>query len=320
MDEIKNHEDIERTPLRPDRIQAFLHLFLGVLFFLGALIICSSLSILICSYIVYGDFRGISQAPILLVELKKHAFVLNLFVFISSTLPLLLTAIITMRFVKARSKDYLLLNSPLNMNWFWFSILFVFVCIPLMGLMLNLNNLIDFSQWPDLYAWLQQKEVESNQIYESLIGDRTTSSFVVCIVFMALLPALVEEVFFRGFLMNVFNGIFNNMHVAILITAFLFSAMHLQFMKFIPMFFLATVFGYAAYWTGSILTSIVAHFINNSLAVIQLFYFSDGDYAKSLDQSQSLSLPVNITLIIAAITLFIFIQRKSSIKTNCFYG
>jgi len=291
-----------------------------VLFFLGALIICSSLSILICSYIVYGDFRGISQAPILLVELKKHAFVLNLFVFISSTLPLLLTAIITMRFVKARSKDYLLLNSPLNMNWFWFSILFVFVCIPLMGLMLNLNNLIDFSQWPDLYAWLQQKEVESNQIYESLIGDRTTSSFVVCIVFMALLPALAEEVFFRGFLMNVFNGIFNNMHVAILITAFLFSAMHLQFMKFIPMFFLATVFGYAAYWTGSILTSIVAHFINNSLAVIQLFYFSDGDYAKSLDQSQSLSLPVNITLIIAAITLFIFIQRKSSIKTNCFYG
>ena len=75
MDEIKNHEDIERTPLRPDRIQAFLHLFLGVLFFLGALIICSSLSIFICSHIVYGDFRGLSQAPILLDELKKHAFV-----------------------------------------------------------------------------------------------------------------------------------------------------------------------------------------------------------------------------------------------------
>ncbi len=120
--------------------------------------------------------------------------------------------------------------------------------------------------------------------------------------------------------MNVFNGIFNNMHVAILITAFLFSAMHLQFMKFIPMFFLATVFGYAAYWTGSIMTSIVAHFMNNSLAVIQLFYFSDGDYAKSLDQSQSLSLSVNIVLIISAVALFVFIQRKSSIKTNCFYG
>jgi membrane protease YdiL (CAAX protease family) len=253
-------------------------------------------------------------------ELKKHAFVLNLFVFISSTLPLILSAIITTRFVKARSKDYLLLNFPLNINWFWFSILFVFVCIPLMGLMLNLNNLIDFSQWPDLYAWLQQKEVESNQIYESLIGSRNTSSFVVCIVFMALLPALAEEIFFRGFLMNVFNGIFNNMHVAILITAFLFSAMHLQFMKFIPMFFLATVFGYAAYWTGSIMTSIVAHFMNNSLAVIQLFYFSDGDYAKSLDQSQSLSLSVNIALIISAVALFVFIQRKSSIKTNCFYG
>jgi membrane protease YdiL (CAAX protease family) len=320
MDDIKNHEDIERTLLRPDRIQSFLHLFLGVIFFLGALILCSSLSILICSYIIYGDSRGLSQAAILLNDLKKQPFELNLFVFISSTLPLLLSAILTTRFIKARIQDYLLLNLPLNIKWFLFSILFVLVCMPLMGFMLNLNDLIDFGRWPDLYAWLQQKEIESNQIYESLIGNRSTTSFATCLLFMAFLPALAEEVFFRGFLMNIFNGIFNNMHVSILTIAFIFSAMHLQFMKFMPMFFLAAVFGYAAYWTGSILTSIVAHFINNSLAVIQLFYFSDGDYSKSLEQSQSLSLPVNLAFIAVAIVLFIYIQRKSSIKTSRFYG
>lgn len=320
MDNIKNHEDTERTPLRPDRIQSFLHLFLGVIFFLGALILCSSLSILICSYIFYGDSRGLSQAAILLNDLKEQPFLLNLFVFISSTLPLLLSAILTTRFIKARTQDYLLLNLPLNIKWFLFSIFFVMVCMPLMGFMLNLNDLIDFSRWHDLYAWLQQKEVESNQIYESLIGNRSTNSFAVCLLFMAFLPALAEEVFFRGFLMNIFNGIFNNMHVSILTTAFIFSAMHLQFMKFIPMFFLAAVFGYAAYWTGSILTSIIAHFINNSLAVIQLFYFSDGDYSRSLEQSQSLSLPVNLAFIVVALALFIYIERNSSIKTSRFYG
>ena len=88
MDDIKKREDTESTPLRPDRIHAFLHLFLGVLFFLGALIICSSLSILVCSSIIYGDFRGLSQAAILVEDLKSHALILNVFVFISSTLPL----------------------------------------------------------------------------------------------------------------------------------------------------------------------------------------------------------------------------------------
>ena len=319
MDDIKKRKDTESPSLRPDRIHAFLHLFLGVIFFLGALIVCSSLSILVCSSIVYGDFSGFSQAAILVEDLKNHSLFLNVFVFISSTLPLILAAILTTRFVKARTKDYLLLHKPLDLKWFFYSLLFVFICIPLMGFMLDINNLIDFSQWPDLHAWLKQKEAESNQIYESLIGDRSMLSFVASVFFMALLPAIAEEIFFRGFLMNIFNGIFNNMHVAILVTAFIFSAMHLQFMKFIPMFFLATVFGYSAYWTGSLFTSILAHFMNNFFAVIQLFYFSDGDYSESLEQSQTLGLPFNIALIFIALLLFIYIQKKSSIKTPCFY-
>ena len=319
MDDIKKRKDTESPSLRPDRIHAFLHLFLGVIFFLGALIVCSSLSILVCSSIVYGDFSGFSQAAILVEDLKNHSLILNVFVFISSTLPLILAAILTTRFVKARTKDYLLLHKPLDLKWFFYSLLFVFICIPLMGFMLDINNLIDFSQWPDLHALLKQKEAESNQIYESLIGDRSMLSFIASVFFMALLPAIAEEIFFRGFLMNIFNGIFNNMHVAILVTAFIFSAMHLQFMKFVPMFFLATVFGYAVYWTGSLFTSILAHFINNSLAVIQLFYFSDGDYSKSLEQSQTLGLPFNMILIFLALLLFVLIQRKSSTKTTCFY-
>ena len=119
--------------------------------------------------------------------------------------------------------------------------------------------------------------------------------------------------------MNIFNGIFNNMHLAILFTALLFSMMHLQFMKVVPMFFLATVFGYVVYWTGSLWTAIAAHFLNNTLAVVQLFYFSDGDYQKSLDQSQSMSWFTHLFLLGIAIFLFIFIQKRSSTKTTRFY-
>ena len=319
MHELQKHEDTESPSLRPDRIQAFLHLLLGVLFFMGTLLICGALAIFCCSLMNYGEFRGFGQVTELLEDLKEQAIFLNIFVFLSSTLPLILAAFLTMRFVQANSREYLLLYLPQQWNWFFWSILFVAVSIPLMGLMLEINNLIDFSQWEEMNQWLLQKEADNNQMYESLIGDRSPISLFMSLLFMALLPAIAEEIFFRGFLMNILNGIFKNMHLAILATAFIFSAMHLQFMKFLPMFFLACVFGYATYWSGSLLTSIVAHFINNAFAVIQLFYFSDGEYEKSLEQSQSFGPVTNFVLVVAVLALFIFIHRSSTNKTPRFY-
>jgi uncharacterized protein len=319
MDNIQHREDKETPSLRPDRIQAFLHLFIGTLFFLGSLMIFSALSAYICSIAIYGEFHGFSELGTLVADLENQSLWLNIFVFLSSTLPLIIAAYITLLFMKANPSDFLLLQLPREAKWLGWSFLFILVSIPLMGFMLEINNLINFKQWPDLYAWLMEKEATNNGMYESLIGDRSASSFGISLLFMALLPAFAEEVFFRGFLMNIFNGIFNNMHLAILFTALLFSMMHLQFMKVVPMFFLATVFGYVVYWTGSLWTAIAAHFLNNTLAVVQLFYFSDGDYQKSLDQSQSMSWSTHLFLLGIAIFLFIFIQKRSSTKTTRFY-
>ncbi|MGB1037411.1 MAG: lysostaphin resistance A-like protein, partial [Bacteroidia bacterium] len=123
----------------------------------------------------------------------------------------------------------------------------------------------------------------------------------------------------RGFLMNVFNGVFKNMHLSILVTAVIFSLIHMQFMKFLPMMFLAIVFGYAAYWTGSIWTSIVAHFANNALAVSQLYFFTDGDYDKALEQGANFPIIANVGIAIVVAALFWYIQNNSNTKTQNFY-
>jgi hypothetical protein len=188
-----------------------------------------------------------------------------------------------------------------------------------MGLMLEANKLIDFSQWPEFYEWLQTQENTNNGLYEAMIGEKNAVSFITSILFMALMPALAEEIFFRGFLMNAFNGLFKNMHVAIFITAVIFSVIHLQFMKFIPMFFLAVVFGYAAYWSGSIWTSIIAHFLNNALAVVQLYFITDGDYTKAIEEGANVPILVSGVLIAAGTGLFVYIQKNSTTKTENFY-
>jgi len=319
MDHLEDFKDKETINLRPDRVHALFHLVLGIIFFFGAALAFAGLASVLCSYLVFGEVASIREMSGLLDGLKTHPIVLKLFVFISSSLPLIAAALLACIFIKAAPVRFLSLNRPKNRVWFGLSIVFVIVCVPLMGLMLEANKLIDFSQWPEFYEWLQMQENTNNGMYEAMIGEKNTASFITSILFMALMPAIAEEIFFRGFLMNVFNGLFKNMHVAIFVTAVIFSLIHLQFMKFIPMFFLAVVFGYAAYWSGSIWTSVIAHFLNNTLAVAQLYFITDGDYTKAIEEGANIPILVSGVLIAIGVALFVYIQKNSSTKTENFY-
>ena len=61
---------------------------------------------------------------------------------------------------------------------------------------------------------------------------------------------------------------FHNPHLAIWITAIIFSAIHLQFYGFIPRMLLGALLGYLFYWSGNLWLSILAHFVNNGFAVV----------------------------------------------------
>jgi membrane protease YdiL (CAAX protease family) len=319
MDDLKDGKDIESGNERPGRMQAILHFILGLLFFLGCLMVLGGLSIGLFSYFLNGSLEGISNTEGLMQQLAKMPLLLKIFLFLSSSLPLILSVWLTLNYIKASPKKYLLLHFPGELKWFLLAIVFVLISMPLMDPLLELNKLLDLSQWPDFQKWLVTQDNANNKTYEAMVGDRSSISFLWSVLFMAILPALAEEIFFRGFLMNVFNGIFRNMHVAIFISALIFSLLHFQFMKIIPMIFLATVFGYAAYWSGTLWTSITAHFLNNLMAVYMLYFVADGDYTKVIENNEGM--PVLISLAIASIVigLFIYVERFSTTKTKNFY-
>ena len=319
MDHLEDFKDTETMNSRPGRVHALFHLVLGIIFFFGAAVTFAGLASAVCSYLAFGETVSLSKVAGLIDSLKSHPIILKLFVFISSSLPLIAAALLACIFIKATPSNYLSLNWPKNRVWFFLSIVFVILCVPLLGVMLDINKLIEFSQWPKFHDWLLAQESTNNGLYEAMIGKKNAVSFITSILFMALMPAIAEEIFFRGFLMNAFNGLFKNMHVAIIVTAVIFSVIHLQFTKFIPMFFLAVVFGYAAYWSGSIWTSIIAHFLNNSLAVAQLYFITDGDYTKAIEEGANVPIVVSGILIVLATALFVYIQKNSTTKTENFY-
>lgn len=320
FEEFEEGKDTEESfSPRPNRLKVFLHLILGTVFFLGSAMVLGGVGVAVCSYLLHGEVASLTQGIGFFNDLKSHPELLKLFIFISSSLPFICAAFLVVLAIKATPRDYLLLSFPKSLKWFVVSVLFVFVSVPLMGLMLQINELIDFSRWPDLYSWLQEQDASNNAMYEAMLGEKSGLSILTSLLFMAFIPAFAEEMFFRGFMMNAFNGLFKNMHVAILATAIVFSLIHLQFTKFLPMFFLAVVFGYAAYWTGSIWTSILAHFLNNAMAVIQLYFFTDGSYEKALDQGSDIPMAANIVLVALVLSLFVYIHKNTNTKTENFY-
>ncbi len=107
--------------------------------------------------------------------------------------------------------------------------------------------------------------------------DLATNLFVV-----ALIPAITEEIFFRGLLQNWITKLTINPHVAIAITSLIFALVHMNPLQFVPMVFLAAVLGYVYYLTKSIFCSMLVHFLNNSLAVVVYYYKDHSNVASSI--------------------------------------
>ena len=88
---------------------------------------------------------------------------------------------------------------------------------------------------------------------------------------IALIPAIGEELFFRGIVQKKLGNILTSPHVAVIITSFIFSAIHMQFFGFLPRFILGLILGYLFYYSANLWMSVLGHFINNALGVLLMY-------------------------------------------------
>ncbi|WP_109695726.1 CPBP family intramembrane glutamic endopeptidase [Chitinophaga deserti] len=120
------------------------------------------------------------------------------------------------------------------------------------------------------------------------------------LLLMALLPAIAEEVFFRGCLQRIVQKMVRNGWVAVLITALIFSAIHMQFLTFLPRVILGFVIGAVFLVTGNLWLAIAGHFINNGMQVV-LFYLYQSKMI-SRDPAAEEQVPFYLAIFSAVIT------------------
>ena len=135
--------------------------------------------------------------------------------------------------------------------------------------------------WVAVSEWIEKTEQEALNITNALTGYNSLTGFYINVILIALLPAIGEEWLFRGHVQRYFSDWFRNPHVAIFVTAIIFSAMHLQFMTFLPRFFLGMILGYLFYIGGNLWYSVAGHFTNNFFAL----WAMKGRDISSLDNS-----------------------------------
>ena len=167
----------------------------------------------------------------------------------------------------------------------------------------------------DLELWMKAKELEAGDLTKKLLLMKGYGDLAINLLMIAIIPAIGEELFFRGGLQNILGQWFKNHHVAIWTTAIIFSAIHLQFYGFFPRMLLGALFGYLLVYGRSIYLPILGHFLNNGSAVVMAFILQkQGKGLDDLDQTSSFNhIDYLISAIITlALLLYFFKQAKES--------
>lgn len=210
-------------------------------------------------------------------------------------------------FARLESKNW---TTYLKFKIFPFVLIIIAVLImissgPMLELSAELNKsmkLPDFLK--GLEQWMLSKELQMAEMTKALLKMNSLGILLFNILVLAIIPAVGEELIFRGCLQKIFAKWSGNKHIAIWVTAIIFSAIHVQFYGFLPRMLLGALFGYLLIWSGTIWIPILGHFVNNSVAVVTAYvYQQKGISLDKLDQPDPVAFYIYIVSFLACSAL-----------------
>ena len=227
--------------------------------------------------------------------------------FMQTTATFLLPPVLCAWIWDSRHKPFIWLKMDTRMSWPTVVLAIgIMVCaIPCINLLADLNSRIELPESLEaIELKMKQMEEAAAALTERFLQADNIGILLINIALMALLPALAEELSFRGTLQQILG----NQHTAIWITAFIFSAIHMQFYGFIPRMLMGAMFGYIFVWTGCLWVPILMHFINNSLAVLAFYIWGQNSSADTIGTGATWWLGL-MSLMITSLGLLIFYRR-----------
>jgi membrane protease YdiL (CAAX protease family) len=202
-----------------------------------------------------------------------------------------------------------------NTNWgeLVFVILFMIIIIPFINLLGDLNHRIILPKvFSGVEMWMKTSEDQATVLTQKFLTVRTIPGLFFNIILIAFIPAIGEELYFRGAIQRVIQP-WKGIQVSIWITAIIFSTIHFQFYGFLPRMLMGAFFGYLLIWSKNLWFPVIAHFTNNAIAVIFYYFKFNGFKLPDID-SVGTGNTIWIGLLSGALGLFGFFWLKRRIQ------
>lgn len=197
---------------------------------------------------------------------------------------------------------------------------FLFLCyLPLINFTVELNSYLRLPSFlAEIEQWMRSSEGNAELLTEVLLVMNSPSDLLLNLLIIGVLPALGEELIFRGYVQQILNRGRKKGHFGIWISALLFSALHLQFFGFLPRLLLGAFFGYLFYWSRNMWVPIIAHFINNGTAVVVAYAIGASTMEEKVDTiGTSDNLPyLNLLFVVLFIALFYLAKKHLTANSS----
>lgn len=200
------------------------------------------------------------------------------------------------REIKAKSRRFLRLTKfkPINL------VLVPLLAVPTVVISLWITKVVNYF-YPipeDYFAGMM----------DLMSGDQLSLPLVILAI--AVLPAIFEELLFRGLIPRFFEN--RGVWVTIFVTGILFAIFHLDFYKLLPITFLGSWLGYLLYTSRTIYMPMLAHFLNNFLAIISVQEFFPTQIVTLVEGNNLNSILVLIGSVIAFVALNIAMYKVNN--------
>jgi uncharacterized protein len=274
----------------------------------GLIIISSVILVLIFGIVFAVPFFGpdvMKDLAIMDTSKNEHIIAMAKYFQIVSQFGMFLIPTVLFAFLDGRNiGGYLKINVRPAVNTMIFAILAILIATPLINYLSELNQQMSLpSSMKEIEQWMRESEDKAGVMTENFLNVTTLGGFAINLLMIAIIPAIGEEFLFRGVLQKLFHQWTKNIHFAVIFSAFLFSAIHMQFYGFIPRFIMGVMLGYTFVWTGSLWVPILIHFVNNSAAVIASYLMSDtmgNSIVDTMGTGENALMPVLVSTVLTA--------------------
>jgi membrane protease YdiL (CAAX protease family) len=148
------------------------------------------------------------------------------------------------------------------------AILVMLAALPLVGFTSDWNHTWHLSETS------RRMEQQAEILTRILLNMPNFGTLLVNLVLIAIVPAIAEEFFFRGVMQRLLIQMLHKAPwVAIIITAVIFSAIHMEWLDFIPRVILGFLLGALYYLSGNLWLPIIGHFLNNGMQVVMVYLY-----------------------------------------------